>query len=55
VVSDQVELYETITGEHHAGQQGGQPGSDPHGPGAAGEEPGGGEVVPMPKRKEGER
>ena len=40
VISEQVALYETITGEHRAHLP--APGSDP-----SGDEPGGGEVVPM--------
>jgi 2-aminoadipate transaminase len=67
VVSEQVALYETITGEH--APQGGHPGANPPGSGAAGEQPGGiggpggidepggtdgGDVVPMkrpPKKR----
>jgi 2-aminoadipate transaminase len=46
VVSEQVDLYETITGEHTVGGRtvADRPGDEP-------EEPAGGDVVPMPRRR----
>jgi 2-aminoadipate transaminase len=50
VVSEQVVLYETITGEH---DKGGRPGANPPGTGGEADEPDGkgADVVPMPKRR----
>ena len=47
VVSEQVDLYETITGEHTVGRAE----TRPAGPGDEPEEPAGGDVVPMPRRR----
>jgi 2-aminoadipate transaminase len=46
VVSEQVALYETITGEHRSTDAG----SEAPGPGREAEEPGA-DVVPMPRRR----
>jgi 2-aminoadipate transaminase len=47
VISEQVALYETLTGEHHAEPVHGEAGPRGEDP----EEPAGGDVVPMPRRR----